>query len=190
MQLRQTCTASWALTVLDRVTERSANCSVVISLIPSWREMGPCAAWRRWWVSVSSCVTAGSDPEEWLLFWQQLCSCFAGVAAYYYGSGGCNQFWKYQECSFSLWDQEGVQKKELKKNFERKETFWKKYQFYNHCKGLTQERAVLLLSRNKISRLFSVCLSACVWKQTPFFPAFASCRQGRAVTGNRGVLWL
>lgn len=52
------------LAALERDTDRSANCYVVIYLIPKWREIGTSAAWRRQWVSVLGCVTAGLDPEE------------------------------------------------------------------------------------------------------------------------------
>lgn len=33
---------------------------------------------------------------------------FAGLGAYFHGSGGCNQFQKYQEYSFSLLVRSGV----------------------------------------------------------------------------------
>lgn len=67
-------------------------------------------------------------------------------------------------------------------------TFWKKYQFYNHCKVLTQQGTVLSTEWNrkqgiKISRFCFQLFHQLVFggKQAPSFPAFASCRQGRAV---------
>lgn len=78
----------------------------------------------------------------------------------------------------------------------KEKKIWK-YQFYNHCKGMTQQGTVFFpwvtqKTGIKIPRFCFQLFHQLVFggDHAPSFPAFASCRRGRAVTGNRGVLWL
>lgn len=86
------------------VTEVTAW-SLVTSLILEWEEAGTCSAWRSGG-SVLGC-NCRLRAEQWLLYQQHLCL-FAGLSAYFHASGGCNQFQKYQEYSFSPLVRSGV----------------------------------------------------------------------------------
>lgn len=112
-------------------------------------------------------------------FQQHLCSCFADGIAYFYGSGVCNQFQKYEQYSVSPQKEDVYFQKELKK---------KHFKSNINCIIAVEDRHTKALfchwvkQKNEESKFLcpvSAFSTTSIWRQTS-----ASCRKGRA------VLWL
>lgn len=173
IQLRQSYTASWALTALERDTDRPTNCYVATCWIPRWRKNGPCAAWRKQWVRLRLC---NCRRRSWGVTFSSTYALVSLVVVIFLD----------QEVAINAKNtRSAVWVHEMRSGCVLEEkAFWKKYQFYNHCRRLTQQGPGFATAWNRKQEIkpsrfvfsFFLVFSLLGGNQAPSFSAFVSCR--------------